>query len=73
MNISSDDKQKMQLDAKYIPEPIVTDRLSSPFHIPMTMHIAYESDSVVSAAHILQISVQVLSNPREREAPVCSG
>jgi hypothetical protein len=45
MNISSDDKQKMQLDAKYIPEPIVTDRLSTPFHIPMTMRIAYESDS----------------------------
>jgi hypothetical protein len=73
MNVSSDDTQKMQLDAKYIPGPIVNDRLSSRFHMPMTMDIAYESDSVVLTARILQCLVQLLSNPREREAPPCSG
>jgi hypothetical protein len=73
MNLSSDDKHKMQLDPKYIPGPIVNDRLSSRFHMPMTMDIAYDSDSVVLAAHILQSLVQLLSNPREREAPSCPG
>ena len=47
MNLSSDDKHNMQLDAKYIPRPIVNDRLSSRFHLPMAMVIAYEFDSVV--------------------------
>lgn len=73
MNLLSDDKHKMQLDAKYIPGPIVDDRFSSRFHIPMTMDIAYESDSVVLPARILQSLVQLLSNPRERKAPSCSG
>jgi len=73
MNLSSDDKQKMQLDAKYIPGPIVHDRLSSRFHMPMTMDLAYESETVVLTAYILQRFVQLLSNSREREAPPCSG
>jgi hypothetical protein len=47
MDLSSDDKHNLQLDAKYIPGPIVNDRFSSPFHMPMTMDIAYESDSVL--------------------------
>lgn len=73
MNLSSDDKHKMQLDAKYIPSPIVNDRFSSRFHVPMNMNIAYESDSVVLPTHILQSLVQLLSNPGEREASPCSG
>jgi hypothetical protein len=52
MNLSSDDKHKMQLDPKYIPGPIVNDRFSSRFHMPITMDIAYDSDSVVLLAHI---------------------
>jgi hypothetical protein len=52
MDLSSDDKQKMQLDAKYIPGPMVNDRLSSHFHMPMTMNIAYESDSSLNRPHL---------------------
>ncbi len=47
MNLSSDDKQNMQLDFDHIPGPIVNDRLSSRFHVPTAMDIAYESDFVI--------------------------
>jgi hypothetical protein len=36
----------MQLDLDYIPSPIVNDRLSSRFHIPITMNIAYDFDFI---------------------------
>ena len=47
MSLSSDDKQNMQLDFNYIPTPIVNDRLSSRFHLPTSMDIAYEPGFVV--------------------------
>jgi hypothetical protein len=41
INLSSDDKHKMQLDTKYIPGPMVNNLVSSRFHMPMTMDIAF--------------------------------
>ncbi|KAF8490269.1 hypothetical protein F5888DRAFT_1910021, partial [Russula emetica] len=41
MSLSRDDKQNMQLDFNYIPNPIVNDRLSSHFHLPTAMNIAF--------------------------------
>ncbi|KAI0250860.1 hypothetical protein BJV78DRAFT_1282923 [Lactifluus subvellereus] len=41
MNLTSDDRHNMQLDPKYIPKPTVNDRLSSAFHVPVGMDIAF--------------------------------
>ncbi|KAI0246219.1 hypothetical protein BJV78DRAFT_1286673 [Lactifluus subvellereus] len=41
MNLTSDDRQNMQLDPKYIPKPTVNDRLSSAFYVPIGMDIAF--------------------------------
>jgi hypothetical protein len=68
MNLSRDDIQNMQSDTKYIPGPIVNDRLSFSFHMPMAMNIVYDSGFVVLPAHS-QSFVQLLSDPEEREAP----
>jgi hypothetical protein len=43
MDLTSDDKHSMQLNPDYVPSPTVNERLSSRFHIPMFMNIAYES------------------------------
>lgn len=67
MNLSSNDIQNMQSDANYIPGPIVNDRLSCRFYMSTAMNIAYESDFVTSAAHILQGSFsfcQILPNEK---------
>ena len=48
MDLTSDDKHKMQLEPDYIPSPAVNDRLSSRFYIPITMNIAYVSDPATS-------------------------
>jgi hypothetical protein len=67
MSLSSDDVQNMHLDAKYIPDPIVNDRLSCRFHMSTAVDIAYESDFVILPAHILQglfSFCQILKNER---------
>ena len=54
MNLSSDDKQNMQLNLKHIPSPTVNDRFSSCFHVPIGQDIAYERDFMMLVAHPLQ-------------------
>ncbi len=46
MDLTSDDKNNMQLDPKYIPRPITNDRLSSSFCIPIGMDIVYASNLI---------------------------
>jgi len=41
MDLPSDDKHNMQLDPKYIPQPTVNNRLSSAFHLPIGVDIAF--------------------------------
>jgi hypothetical protein len=53
MDLTSDDRENMQLEAKYLPNPIVKDRHSSVFHVPVGMDIAYESDLVTSSVPYL--------------------
>lgn len=66
MKLSSDDIQKMHSDAKYIPGPIVNDRLSFRFYMSTAMDIAYESGFAILPAHNdLTGFVQLLSDPRE--------
>jgi hypothetical protein len=50
MDLTRDDRENMQFDPEYIPNPIVKDRRSSVFHVPVGMDIAYGSDLVMSSA-----------------------
>jgi hypothetical protein len=43
MDLTSDDRHSMQMNPDYIPSPAVNERLSSSFHVPISMNIAYES------------------------------
>lgn len=40
-DLPSDDKHNMQLDPKHIPQPTVNNRLSSAFHLPIGVNIAF--------------------------------
>jgi hypothetical protein len=42
MNVSNNDKNKMQLDPKHVPNPLVSDQLSGVFQLPLGVHIVYE-------------------------------
>jgi hypothetical protein len=50
MDLTSDDKHSMQLNPDYVPSPVVNERLSTRFHIPMFMNIAYESLCYIARA-----------------------
>ena len=50
MDLTSDDKHSMQLNSDYVPSPAVNERLSSRFHLPMFMNIAYEPILLVARA-----------------------
>jgi hypothetical protein len=44
MNLTSDDKHNMQSNPKHVPNPVVSDRRSVSFHLPLGLHIVYDSD-----------------------------
>ena len=61
MDLTSDDKQNMQLDPRHIPLPAVNNRLSSVFHLPIGMHIAYDPNFVTSLVPYLMVLFQLFS------------
>ncbi len=73
MDLTSDDKNNMQLDPKYIPQPTVNNRLSSAFHLPIGVNIAYDANSVMPLVPYLTVLFQFLSGPRKRKAPAHFG
>ena len=46
MDLSSDDKNKMQLNHSHIPDPAVGDQRSHVFYLPIGLRIVYVSDFV---------------------------
>jgi hypothetical protein len=46
MGLTKDDKHKMQSDQKHIPNPILKDWDESVFHLPLGLHIVYDSTSI---------------------------
>ena len=68
MKLSSDDIQNMRSDPKYIPGPIVNDRLSFRFYMSTAMDIAYEFDFVILPAHMILLGLfsfcQILENEK---------
>ena len=72
-DLPSDDKHNMQLDPKYIPQPTVTNRLASAFHLPIGVNIAYDASSIMPLVLYLTDIFQLLSAPRRRKAPAYFG
>ena len=72
-DLPSDDKHNMQLDLKYIPQPTVNSRLSSAFHLPIGVDIAYDSNSLIQLVPHLTELLQLLSAPRWRKTPAYFG
>ena len=54
-DLPSDDKHNMQLDPKYIPRPVVNNRLASAFHLPIGVNIAYDASSISRLRRTLRI------------------
>ena len=49
MDLASEDRHNMQLDPQYTPNPVVNERLSSAFCLPLDMDIAYDFVTVTCA------------------------
>ena len=64
LDITSTDKQELQIDPKRIPKPLVNDRLSSTFRVPINKDLAYESVLLASRSHLRALS-QFLPNSRK--------
>ena len=62
-DLLSDDKHNMQLDPKHIPQPIVNNRLSSGFHLPTGVNIAYDANCFIPLVSYLTSLFQILSVP----------
>lgn len=69
MDLTSDDRHNMQLDSKHVPQPAVNTRLSSAFHLPIGMDIAYDTTSVMPLLLYLTFLFQLFSSPGRRKAP----
>ena len=54
-DLPSDDKHNMQLDPKHIPQPTVNNRLSSAFHLPIGVNIAYDTNPIVPLVSYLTV------------------
>ena len=46
MDLTNDDKHNMQLNPKHVPKPVVSDRRSGGFHLPLGHRIVYVSNFV---------------------------
>jgi hypothetical protein len=72
-DLPSDDKHNMQLDPKYIPQPTVNNRLSTAFHLPIGVNIAYDPNSLMPLLPYFNVLLQLLSAPRKRKTPAYFG
>ena len=46
VDLAGDDKRNMQLNPKHVPNPVVSDRRSGVFHLPLGLRIVYASNFV---------------------------
>jgi len=53
IDLTSDDKERMKLDPKHLPIPIVNDRRSDQFYLPLGLRIVYGSSPTRLLAHVL--------------------
>jgi hypothetical protein len=70
MDLTSDDKERMKLNPKHLPNPIVSDRRSDEFHLPLGLRVVYASSpSRLLACVLTECSFQLSKAPRERKTP----
>lgn len=46
MDLAGDDRRKMELNPKHVPNPVVSDKPSGGFHLPLGLRIVYASNFV---------------------------
>jgi hypothetical protein len=74
IDLTSDDKERMKLNPKHLPIPIVNDRRSDQFHLLLGLRIVYGSSPARLLAYVLtECSFQLSKAPRERKTPPRSG
>jgi hypothetical protein len=68
MDLTSDDKERMKLNPKHIPNPSVSDRRSNEFHLPLGPRVVYGfSSSRLLACVLIEWPFQLSQAPRERK------
>jgi hypothetical protein len=53
MELTSDDKERVKLNPKHLPIPIVNDRRSDQFHLPLGLRIVYGFSPARLLAYVL--------------------
>ena len=53
VDLANDDKRNMQLNPKHVPNPVVSDRRSGVFHLPLGLRIMYASNFAKLLVHQL--------------------
>jgi len=70
MDLTSDDKERMKLDLKHLPNPIVSDRRSDEFHLPLGLRVVYESSLArLLTCVLIECPFQLSKAIRERKTP----
>jgi len=67
MDLTSDDKHNMQSNPKHVPNPVVSDRRSVTFHLPLGLQIVYESDVLQLFVYQLKLLFVSFHRPLENE------
>ncbi len=67
MELTSEDKQSMQLNPKHLPKLTVSDQRSGEFHLPLDLHIVYEPSFVKFTIHQFTFFCQLPPAPRKRK------
>jgi hypothetical protein len=68
VDLTSDDKERMKLNPKHLPNPSVSDRRSDEFHLPLGPRVVYgSSPSRLLACVLTEWSLQLPKAPRERK------
>jgi hypothetical protein len=47
MDLAGDDRRNMQLNPKHVPNPVVSDKRSGGFHLPLGLRIVYAASNFV--------------------------
>ena len=70
MDLTSDDRERIKLNPKYLPNPIISDQRTDEFHLPLGSRIVYgPSRERFLVCVLTDCSIQLPKAPRERKTP----
>jgi hypothetical protein len=69
MDLTSDDRERMKLDPKHLPNPIFSDIRSNEFHLPLGLRVVYGSGPALLACVLIECSFQLSKASREQKTP----